>query len=282
MDRLTPEQVNTLYPISGLEVYKGALRVLRSSSFQHRPGKKKKGQNISYLSRKSLNNFAFLVSTTEVRFLSLLTLTYGENYPKNGRTVKADLTRILTWIKRHMPTVQYFWFLEFQSRGAPHFHVGLSLAYPGEEMQGLLARSWARISNRNEGVYCGVGTGNNLELGGVCPGCGSVRLDVEAQHRREGVWENVRSMDGSIRYVLSYALKPYQKRIPAVYRNVGRFWGVSGDVKPGRFARFYANEVEVREFAASLGRSFDEFEVLPKYLFHSGNLTKSIEEIMIL
>ena len=282
MDKLTSSQINTLYPISGMELYKGAIRVLRRSDGQRKTGRKKKGQVIRYLSRKSLSNFAFLVSVTETRFESLLTLTYGENYPKDGRMVKADLTRVLTWLKRHYPGLEYFWFLEFQGRGAPHFHLGLSVGYPGESSQAELAKSWAKISSRIEGVYCGIGSGNYHELGCVCAGCGSVKLDVETQHRRQGVWENVRSLDGSIRYVLSYALKPYQKRVPPEYGNVGRFWGVSRGVVPGRFARLYGTEKDVREFVSLMGRDFGSFEVLPKYLFHSGDLTESMKEIMIL
>jgi len=95
---------------------------------------------------------------------------------------------------------------------------------------------------------------------------------VTRQHYREGVWENVQSQDGAIRYVLSYALKPHQKLVPESYRDCGRFWGLSRRVDYGGFTDFMASEAEVRELVEILGRNMDGFEVLPKIVFHSGAL----------
>jgi hypothetical protein len=62
---------------------------------------------------------------------------------------------------------------------------------------------------------------------------------------------------------------------------VGRFWGFSRDVIPGPAADFSATEAEVREVMSSLGRDLGSFEVLPKILFHSGNLPENFGEYTI-
>jgi len=188
-ERLSAEVVNTLYPVSGAKVYRGAVVVKRLCTVQMRPNQnKKKGQKIMYLSKRSLNNFAFIVSTTEVKFCSLLTLSYGVNFPRNGRVVKADLTRVLTWLKRHYPGLGYFWFLEFQRRGAPHLHLGLSVEYPGRVAHSELALQWAKISNKFEGVYSELGTYGHVVGSAMSARGGSVLADVAAHHRRRRVW----------------------------------------------------------------------------------------------
>lgn len=281
-ERLSAEVVNTLYPVSGVRVHRGVVVVKRLCTIQIRPSQhKKKGQQIMYLSRRSLNNFAFYVSTTEVRFMSLLTLSYGANYPKDGKQAKADLTRMLTWLKRKYKGLEYFWFLEFQERGAPHFHVGLNIAHPGDVGHAELALAWSKICCKVEYEYS---YWKEIEYGLdyiISARGGSVRDDVARQHRRAKVWENVRSVDGAIRYVLSYALKPYQKTVPADYRNVGRFWGLSAGVGAGVGADFRATESEVRALMVELGRDMAKFDVLPKYLFHSGDLTQIFRKYTI-
>jgi len=276
MERLSSEVINTLYPVSGVEIYKGALRIRRICTVEMLPSQKKKeGQIVTKLSRRSLSNFAFVVSSTSVEFHSLLTLSYGVNWPKDGRVVKQNLTRFLTWLKRHHKGVEYFWFLEFQRRGAPHLHLGLTIGYPGKIAHYQMAMQWARISNPYEGVYCDIPPIEFREPGFVCPGDNSVLGSVAAQHRRKQVWEDIRSPGGAIRYVLSYACKPHQKTVPRRYSNVGRFWGCSYGVKPGSGASFSASEDEVRELARVLGRNVEGFDVLPKILFHSGNLPEN-------
>ena len=281
-ERLSAEVVNTLYPVSGARVYRGAVVVKRLCTVQMMQSqKKKKKQVIRYLSRKSMNRFAFIVSTTEVKFLSLLTLSYGVNFPKNGRVVKADLSRMLTWLKRRYPGLDYFWFLEFQRRGAPHLHVGLSVGYPGRVEHNRMAMQWAKTCNKFEGVYSELARNESIDGFPVSARGGSVLADVAAQHRRRGVWENIRSDRGAVRYVLAYACKPHQKIVPTDYSNVGRFWGVSSAVVPGPGADFGATETEVRELMFMLGRNVSGFDVLPKYLFHDGDLTKEFEKYII-
>jgi hypothetical protein len=96
---------------------------------------------------------------------------------------------------------------------------------------------------------------------------------VFRQHRRKVVWEGIRKEDGALRYALKYAAKTKQKIVPKNYRDVGRFWATSRDVKPKGGVEVPLNEREVRELLNSIGRDFNKWEVLPKIIFHSANLT---------
>lgn len=51
-----------------------------------------------------------------------LTLTYGQEFP-HPRVAKRHLDNFLKRIKRTYENVSGFWRLEFQERGAPHFHL---------------------------------------------------------------------------------------------------------------------------------------------------------------
>lgn len=53
-----------------------------------------------------------------------LTLTYGEDYP-DAKTAKSHLRALFERIRRKMDDIQVsaIWRMEFQERGAPHFHI---------------------------------------------------------------------------------------------------------------------------------------------------------------
>jgi hypothetical protein len=97
---------------------------------------------------------------------------------------------------------------------------------------------------------------------------------VFRQHRRLRVWEDIHHRDGAWRYVITYVSKPYQKEIPENYRNVGRFWGVSSGVTLGDSMRFSCCESDARSFISALGRGMENFDVLPKIVFHSHDITE--------
>jgi hypothetical protein len=166
------------------------------------------------------------------------------------------------------PALEYFWFLEFQKRGAPHFHLGLSLPAPQKTdgTRAEVARIWSVIVEPIDLPYSGL----KRKRGELEQGEGAfTRESVFRQHRRLKVWEDVHYKDGAWRYVISYVTKPYQKEVPRNYRNVGRFWGVSSGITLGDSMRFSANESDAREFITRLGRNMEHFEVLPKIVFHS-------------
>lgn len=68
--------------------------------------------------RRLLRTIARLDDTRPV----FLTLTYPADYP-DPRTAKSHLRAFLERFRRRMPQSSAIWRLEFQERGAPHFHL---------------------------------------------------------------------------------------------------------------------------------------------------------------
>jgi len=269
--KLEGSVVNMLFPVTGVIVYKGSLDIVRSAVVEFpKPVSPPKRGVVEGFSNRSLYRFLSLVIPNADKILSLLTLSYGVNYPISGKTVKAHLNRVLMGLRRRFEGLQYFWFLEFQRRGAPHFHIGLSvpMADVGYSGKLWLASLWAAICTEFDCLYSSFYKRGDFSRGN-CRVLNTVAA-VKEQHLRRGVWEDVRTSDGAARYVAKYASKGRQKDVPRVYRNVGRFWGVSSGFTRGDSIRLSCNESQAREFLAYLGRDLSGFEVLPKVVVFSG------------
>ena len=213
------------------------------------------------LSAKSLNRLAYLASTTRIEFLSIMTLTYPSHYPNDGKTVKGDLNRFLTAFKREYGKLSYLWFLEFQVRGAPHFHILLSIKQPGAQGRYKMGTLWAKAMQIDKWETDGLGL----------PSAEFIRHQVVAVHTHPKSWENVRKPNGARKYALKYATKPHQKQVPELYQNVGRFWGNSRDVPNDEVVFMSGSETQLREFLDRLGRNLDHLDVLPKHIWTLDN-----------
>ena len=136
----------------------------------------------------------------------MVTLTYPSDYPTDGARSKEHLRRYLQECKRWdekanpLATTDFsaFWFLEFQERGAPHYHIFLNRCPPKD----FNSSTWYRIVNSEDEKHLRAGT----------------RTEVLRRGRA-----------GTISYASKYAAKAAQKSVPAGYENVGRFWGICGD-----------------------------------------------------
>lgn len=159
---------------------------------------------VTELTYRSLLAMTHKLRNCAITFRSLLTLTYPATFTKDGRQVKRDLDRFIKCVRRRFPGASYAWFLEFQDRGAPHFHMLLTVG-EGEIDRPWLGRVWSRIVQGGES-------------------CRRVHAHVKQ-------WELIRKPDGAVRYVAKYASKQKQKIVPPDYQGVGRFWGTSPDVK---------------------------------------------------
>lgn len=193
--------------VVGVNVYRNDIEVVRNGRrlpVEYAPRGMVK--EFSWASRRRL---AFVASNTSVVFRTMVTLTYPRAFPSDGRKVKRDLNAFLVWFKRDRGAFSYLWFLEFQRRGAPHIHLLTSSLFPKDRQDGKSLRfrvsaCWYRV----------VGSGDTRHLGA------GTRV------------ERVRTHEGARRYAVKYAMKMKQKLVPPAYRNVGRFWGASRDVKP--------------------------------------------------
>lgn len=100
--------------------------------------------NVTEFSAKSRNRlralFASMHRRAEARFI---TLTYQENQT-DGNKAKKHLHAFFSALSRDYPSVCAVWKLEFQARGAIHFHL---LAWGGWIDKDWLTATWDRIAN---------------------------------------------------------------------------------------------------------------------------------------
>lgn len=141
-------------------------------------------------------------------YKQMVTLTYPFSYSIDGAEIKEHLRRFLQemrreWIRASDPTssthnnYSAFWFLEFQERGAPHFHIFATWC----PSRVWVAETWYRIVRSEDDRHLRAGT--------------------RVEYLRAG-------RAGTISYASKYAAKMEQKTVPDNYINCGRFWGISG------------------------------------------------------
>lgn len=119
----------------------GGLSTIRKNA-PHRRGKVSK---FSQASRKRLLDLMARLdvkNTLKARPAIFITLTYGQNFPSPTVT-KAHLEAFKKRLLRFAPNCSALWRMEFQTRGAPHYHLLVfNLPYlPKDE----LARWWHEI-----------------------------------------------------------------------------------------------------------------------------------------
>ena len=128
---------------------------------------------------------------------AMITLTYPAEYPCNGKTVKAQVDNFCHWLRRRQ--IKYFWILEFQRRGAPHFHFLTSAQIDKD----IVSRKWYEVVASGDLRHLSAGT----------------RCDV------------VRNESHLMGYMVGYLKKlGYQKHPPKGFEQVGRWWGCSRDI----------------------------------------------------
>ena len=200
---------------------------------------------------ESRRRLAFVAANSSIDFFMMVTVTYPEHFPSDGVTVKRHLYRLLKWQQRAYGPHNYLWFIEFQARGAPHFHILVDRIFgPAEilERRAELARKWYEI----------VGSGDERHL---------------AAGTR---FERLRSPEGGRRYAVKYAMKMRQKAVPPDYRSVGRFYGYSQAVKPSPVMQDIAlNAWELRDLLGDWRYLPDDPEELYKVLFNTSGLVAS-------
>lgn len=143
----------------------------------------------------------FFARNTRDLWKGFVTLTYPGVYPRDGREVKRHINAFCQFLRRRK--IAYLWVLEFQQRGAPHFHLLVSGWLPKWE----LSLAWYRIAGGGDERHLSFGT--------------QVKAITDA--------------DAVGAYVADYAGKLEQKEVPEEYKNVGRFWGASRVLKKTLF-----------------------------------------------
>jgi len=235
---------NLIPPIREVAVYKNDVVVIRDPG--NPPNVTPERGAITEFSKRSRQRLAFVAANTDVEFKTMITLTYPLEFPSDGEKVKANFKAFLEWLTRDLGSrPNYLWFLEFQSRGAPHFHLLIDYELPRIWVQQTLHVGDRDVTRqvRNEG--------NREELRAFRFRVSGTWYRIvgsgDYKHLQAGTRvERVRKPGGASRYAVKYALKMYQKLVPAEYQNVGRFWGCSQDVMPICRQRHRVTEDDVR------------------------------------
>ncbi len=240
-------------PVVGVEVYRQDVVVLRQG-FSHKAPTPVRG-TVTTFTRKSRQRLAFVASNTDVQFTSMLTLAYPREFPNDGKDVKRNLNAFLVALRRKVDRVSILWFLEFQKRGAPHIHLLLRGVRVYRPMQRWVSETWYRI--------CDTGDTRHLRAG--------TRL------------ERIRKPNGARNYAVKYAHKMVQKSVPELYRNVGRFWGNSRDVKPIMRRAMQCTNDDLAGALESTGWAYLHGETIRYHTLYgaASNLTQWMERGML-
>lgn len=126
----------------------------------------------------------------------MLTLTYPGEFPLDGRLVKDHWRRMRQWLVRNGNPIG-LWILEFQNRGAPHFHVFVEHELDPQAVSNI----WYQIVGTQDPRHLVAGT----------------RCEYLRHPHAVGA------------YAAKYAAKSDQKDVPKEFENVGRFWGTWGN-----------------------------------------------------
>lgn len=169
--------------------------------------------DIYEFSAASRKRLAFVASNTAVEFVTMATLTYPRTFPVDGKESKRHLKMMIQRLRRKVPDLQYLWFMEFQKRGAPHYHM-LFDCQEGEIGKVWLSRAWYEVVDSGDEKHMRAGT------------------------RLERVRKDAR------RYAIKYASKMHQKEVPKNYRNCGRFFGYSKRVAPQPIMEILEGDIE--------------------------------------
>ena len=221
--RMTTQEFNLAFPIVGYWIHNAGIVIYRECAIDSlkdlRTGKR---QKVTSLSPRSLHRLALLAMSTPIQWKSILTLTYGPNYTLEGQKVKHHLNYMLTKLRRTWGEFQYLWFLEFQQRGAPHFHILTTMPSPSKAQRAKFAAMWADIVEPQNWLYERI-----IWAEGQATYHGQLLSNdaTRAVHRHTKNFATIRKQGGARRYMVKYALKLEQKIVPRAYRNVGRFWG---------------------------------------------------------
>ena len=246
--------------VDGVTVYNNGCAVLRRTKCNSViPISNRVRGKIVELSAKSRAKMLFVITATGTEFGSMITLTYPLEYPKNGRVAKGHLDDFLRSYK-HRYGGQYFWFLEFQNRGAPHFHVLVSRSNVFSSDRKWMALRWANVMGINEGRrYSSILDYREKDL----------YQQVLRVNTHPKAWQAIVSEDGARRYVAKYALKTYQKDVPEEYQDVGRFYGYSRGVRNTirEIDHFDVSAETIRQVLRQEGHKVADWDYLPKILF---------------
>lgn len=214
----------------------GEYMSLRSTGYAVRPVTHTRGE-IQGFSMRSRSRLMKKISQLKKHHMPhFVTLTYPEVFPETFEEVKYHAHKFFVYLKRKFPKSGVIWKLEFQRRGAWHFHLFV-FGVDFDELRDFVPECWDGIVDS--------GDGNHL-------------LWHEGKLGNEHCVQRVKSWRG----VRSYASK-YFGKLDERTELSGRFWGVRGLVPFSPLLQFKV-DVKValayrRAIARKHGMKFSRF-----------------------
>jgi len=202
-----------------IDLYTTSVRLIRPKS-NHTGNKvapNRTGTTLQGFSDKSRANLKFMAANSRDIIKTQFCMTYKENWPTTGKALKAHLNLFLNAARKKNPGFEYIWIGEFQTRGAPHFHLFSNLEHTKKNHR-MLSDIWHRIA-------------------------GYSRKDHAKFHAHP---KNFIPWDmGTGNYLCKYLDKLHQKCIPDGFTNFGRWWGNSRNLKPRIIDEISRDEVNL-------------------------------------
>lgn len=278
-------------PVVAVRLKRTSAEVIRASTEPIGGGQR---QEMTVVTRKSVKNAVEVLTNAEPELNCMLVATYPGTWPDDGRVVKAHHKELLAAIRYKFGDFSYFTAIEYQSRGAPHLHVGLSIdlselgeivnlkrkksgrRYPVfqtvKALQDWAFEAWLEIISKPDISY----NGDFLEWDGIDEQDAESMRKAYHHYNAGFSWEVMRSQDGAKRYFVKEltGLKLYQKTIPPGYKHPGRHFLYSKDMifdKEKNGLTFIVNEGQLRELLKNAGWKFipEEDKPLFKHLWNS-------------
>lgn len=170
---------------------------------------KSKRGNVTKFSAKARKRLLEIIARLSiVSKCVFITLTYGQVFPTN-ETSKRHLKAFLRRIRKKYPYCSGVWRLEFQRRGAPHYHLILfNCPYWAKED---VAKTWAKI--------IGAGFCDTSDPNAIKPPFTRIELIRNHKHAMSYVSKYIAKVgdaEGGFNYV------PYQNQS----QSIGRSWGI--------------------------------------------------------
>lgn len=203
--------------------------MLELDGLKYRPEKRdlsgKRGA-IEDFSKKSRFRFMRLMATIDGEAAGLpdfVALTYPDEWSRDWRVWKRDRDAFTKALVRKWPNVWGPWRLEFQQRGAPHFHL---LLWDGPGVEGM-KRYDRRIRKMSWLPVPGTKSAKNKEIfEWISATWYRIVASGDEKHLKAGTRiEPIETWGGVIYYISKYLAKLQEGNfVPVDY--TGRFWGV--------------------------------------------------------
>lgn len=263
------KQKREAYPIQAVLILSGGIVLVKSPLNSLPPKNTGKRREIKALSRRSLDRLSLVALSTSHLYKSILTLTYGQEYPMSGREVKLHIKKVLQWLSVR-GCKDYLWFLEFQDRNAPHIHFLLDFDQTKiDSYHKDLACFWAHQASTHNWKYCSIKWNRKQRK--------LIRYGKKNYRTRDAVysvnshpqhWEILRSKDGGARYAMKYAMKKEQKKVPSQFVDIGRFWATPQHLSLPKLVKTwtYTDEEGALRMCEMMGRDFSNWAYLPKII----------------